>query len=60
MKRVKQLYKGIEDECNIEINIFTDGMIYVLDIFARSAGMYQYAGLFDGGVLIKPKKKSWW
>ena len=60
MERIKELYKGVDDECNIYINIFGDGLSYVLDTFARSGGMYQYVNLSDGGELLTPEKVGWW
>lgn len=60
MRRNKELYNGIEEECNIKINIFTDGIFYVLDVYGKVMQSYQQVELSDGGELEKPKQKSWW
>lgn len=60
MQRNKEIFNVMEDECNIKINIFSDGIVYVLDVYAKVMQSYQIAGLSDGGELEKPKQKTWW
>ena len=55
-----EIYNGEEEECNIKINLFTNGTSYVLDIYAKIMQNYHQIMLSDGGDIAAPKQKSWW
>lgn len=58
--RNKEIYNSDEGECNIKINIFTDGINCTVGVYAKVMQSYLQTELDAGESLPEPEPKTWW